>query len=137
MTPLRTRSRYVALALGTIVVGLVVHFAGRSMPNAVRDVIGDALWAIMMTWWVSAAFPRPAASARAAIALGICYAVEMSQLIHTPGLNAVRSTTLGHLVLGSGFDPRDFAAYAFGVVAAWLMERALTSRTQAARGASS
>ena len=38
------------------------------------------------------------------------------------GLDVVRSTTVGHLVLGSGFDPRDFAAYAGGVLAAVTCE---------------
>jgi len=32
---------------------------------------------------------------------------------------------LGQLVLGSGFDPRDLLAYATGVVAALLLERAV------------
>ena len=98
------------------------------MPLAVRDVIGDALWAIMVTWWVSALWPRLAGGGRAALALGICYAVELSQLYHTPGLDAVRGTRLGHLVLGSGFDLRDLAAYALGVLGAVVIERTAASR---------
>ena len=35
----------------------------------------------------------------------------MSQLYHTPTLDAIRATQAGQLVLGSGFDPRDLAAY--------------------------
>jgi hypothetical protein len=44
-----------------------------------------------------------------------CFAVEFSQLIHLPMLDALRRTTLGYLVLGSGFDRRDLAGYAGGV----------------------
>jgi hypothetical protein len=120
----RLRAIYVASALATIVVGLAVHLGGTRLPPAVRDVLGDALWAIMLTWWVSALWPRLARVARAALALGLCYAVEVSQLFHAPGLDAVRRTTLGHLLLGSGFDPRDFAAYALGVLAAVVIDRA-------------
>jgi hypothetical protein len=40
-----------------------------------------------------------------------------------PVLDALRRTTAGHLALGSGFDRRDFAAYAGGVLAAVLLER--------------
>ena len=124
----RLRAAYVASALVTIAVGLAVHFGGSRMSPAVRDVIGDALWAVMLMWWVSALLPRLARVARAGLALGICCAVEVSQLYHTPGLDALRRTTLGHLVLGSGFDPRDLAAYALGVLAAVALERVVASR---------
>ena len=71
---------------------------------------------------------------RAAVALAICFAVEFSQLWHLPILDALRRTTAGHLVLGSGFDLRDFAAYAAGVLAAVLLERA-TERRRAGKPA--
>jgi Protein of unknown function (DUF2809) len=124
----RMRVTYLAAALATIVVGLAVHLCGTRLPLALRDVLGDALWAIMVTWWVSVLSPRLARGARAALALGICYAVELSQLYHMPGLDALRRTTLGHLVLGSGFDLRDLAAYALGVLAAVVIERTVASR---------
>lgn len=124
----RLRSSYVAAALTTIVVGLAVHLGGARLPFGVRDVAGDVLWAIMITWWISALLPRLPGSARAGLALGICCAVEVSQLFHPPGLDAVRRTTLGHLVLGSGFDLRDLAAYTLGVGAAVVIERTVASR---------
>jgi hypothetical protein len=65
---------------------------------------------------------------RAAVALACCFAVEFSQLVHLPALDALRQTTAGHLALGSGFDRRDFAAYAAGVLAAVLLERATARR---------
>lgn len=134
MSPeLRVRASYAVLAIATIVAGLGVHLGGAPMPPATRDVIGDALWAAMLTWWVSALVPRMALGARAALALGACCAVEVSQLYHTPALDAVRGTRLGHLVLGSGFDPRDFAAYALGVLAAAVLERAWRGRRTGTR----
>jgi len=65
---------------------------------------------------------------RATVALACCYAVEFSQLIHTPALDVFRRTTPGHLLLGSGFDPRDLLAYLAGVLAAIAVERALRNR---------
>lgn len=56
--------------------------------------------------------------------VGICFAVEASQLFHTPGLDAFRATTVGQLVLGSGFDSLDLASYTAGVLAAALLESA-------------
>ncbi len=57
------------------------------------------------------------------LALAISLAVELSQLYQADWLNEVRRTTLGHLVLGSGFHPQDLAAYAFGVAAGGLAEK--------------
>ncbi|AHG92776.1 Protein of unknown function DUF2809 (plasmid) [Gemmatirosa kalamazoonensis] len=118
------RGTYVALAVATIAVGLAVHLGGSAMPAAARDFVGDALWAAMIAWWVGAAVPDVALPRRAAVALALCFVVEVSQLYHAPALDAVRGTTLGHLVLGSGFDARDLAAYALGVLVAALIERA-------------
>jgi hypothetical protein len=122
---LRSRIPYVVLALATIALGLVVHWHGHALGGVARDMLGDALWAAMIAWWVAAAAPQARRPVRAAVALAICVAVEASQLYHTPTLDALRGTTAGHLVLGSGFDPRDLVAYALGVLAAVGFERAV------------
>ena len=119
------RLGYLALAVATIAVGLSVHFAGTVLPSPVRDVPGDALWAVMVVWWMGVLAPRAPLWARVGAALAICVLVEASQAVRTPGLDAIRRTTPGHLVLGSDFDPRDFAAYAGGVVAAAIGERVI------------
>ena len=126
-TNARARLTFVALALGTIALGLWVR--GTDTLGAVaRDVLGDALWAMMIAWWIGALTPRSGLAARNGVAFGICLLVELSQLIHTPSLDAVRETTMGRLVLGSGFDPRDIAAYALGVAVAGGSERATRVR---------
>ena len=118
------RLRHVVLAFITVAAGLAVHFIGReTQPPAWRDVLGDALWAAMMFWWIGVAVPRARPAVRATVALGVCVAVELGQLIHSPGLDALRRTTFGRLVLGSGFDARDLVAYAAGVVAAAFLDR--------------
>jgi hypothetical protein len=52
-----------------------------------------------------------------------CYAIEVSQLYQAPWINAIRNTTLGALVLGSGFLWSDLLAYALGVGMAFLIEK--------------
>ena len=123
----RVQLTYVALAVATIVIGLLVHLRGTAFSPDVRDVLGDALWAAMMFWWVSAAVPDASRRKRGLTALAICFAVEVSQLFHTPLLDALRGTWFGRLVLGSGFDSRDLLAYASGVLAALAIERASRS----------
>src|SRR4051794_5882119 len=117
------RLKYVLLALLTIGAGLVVHEFGAGLTPAARDVTGDALWAAMVFWWVSALFPRGRAIVRAAAVFAICAGVEASQLYHTPALDAFRMTTLGQLTMGSGFDWRDFLAYGAGDAVAAAIDR--------------
>lgn len=117
-----SRGTYIALAVGTIGLGLLVHLRAAMLGLAVRDVLRDALWATMIAWLAGAIAPRAALARRSVAALAFCFVVEISQSWHTPGLDAVRRTTMGHLVLGSGFDVRDFVAYAGGVVVAAFLE---------------
>ena len=125
---LRARLPYLALALGTIALGLVVHLRGHALGPALRDITGDTLWAAMVTWLTATLVPDARLRTRAIAALAICFGVEFSQLYHAPVLDAMRGTTAGHLVLGSGFDPRDLAAYAAGITTALLIERWLVRR---------
>jgi hypothetical protein len=122
------RVRYLFLAIGTIAVGMMVHVGGGFLPPVFRDVVGDALWATMMVWWMGVAAPRLPLRTRGLAALAVCVAVEFSQRYHTPFLDALRSTLPGHLVLGSDYDPRDFLAYAAGVVIAVVLVRISTTR---------
>ena len=121
---LHTRLIFGVLALGTIAVGLMVRQLGAAFPSPLRDVIGDALWAMMIFWWIGVLAPGVRLEARAALALAVCWGVEFSQLYHAPSLDGWRQTTLGTLVLGTDFDARDLAAYALGVLAAMMLERA-------------
>ena len=93
------------------------------LPASLRDMLGDALWAMMIYWWIGALAPNAPSVRHAEIALAVCWAVEFSQLIQLPALDALRRTTIGQLTLGTGFDPRDLGAYAVGVLAAWTLER--------------
>jgi hypothetical protein len=125
---LSSRIWFVALAAGTIALGLWVHRGGLGLGATARDVLGDALWAAMMAWWVGAAAPGARLMTRSGVALGICLAVELSQLIHGSAIDTMRRTTLGSLVLGSGFDWRDLLAYAAGVSVAAGLEGLVRGR---------
>jgi hypothetical protein len=122
------RARCVALAVTTIAVGLVVHWRGGALSPAVRDALGDALWAAMVMWIAGAVAPAIRWPLHAAAAFAICVVVELSQLVHFPALDSLRRTTLGQLVLGSGFDPRDFLAYGAGILAAGLLAEMISRK---------
>jgi len=118
------RLRYAAFAVTTTVIGLAVHRVDFGPYPVVRDMLGDALWAMMMFYWLGVLVPPARWRLRTALALAICFGVEASQLYHRPWLDEVRATLPGHLILGSGFDSRDFLSYSLGVAAAALLERA-------------
>lgn len=126
------RLRYLLLACVTIAVGLTVHTGLLPLAFRARDAAGDALWAMMMFWWIGAALPLVRPMVRAWLAIGVCVAVELSQLYHVPWLDAIRATTPGHLVLGSGFDARDLVAYAVGVLVAYCLDRLMHRATPTA-----
>jgi len=102
-----------------IVIVIVLGLASRKYPQALPAVLGkwpgDALWAWMMFLMVGFLRPAWSTAAVAALAAAICFAVEFGQLIRTPWLVALRDTTLGHLVLGSGFHASDLLAYLVGI----------------------
>ena len=123
-----SRPVWVSVALAWIVAGLVVNRAGLGLPPTARDVAGDALWAMMVFAGIGVLLPTRSIRARAAIAIAIAWAVEFSQLYHTATLDAWRQTTAGRLVLGVGFDARDLAAYAAGVLAGIGLELVMRGR---------
>ena len=127
------RVAYVALALGTIVLGLTVHSCGDALGATSRDIVGDIIWGAMIAWWVAAIAPRHSLRARSVAAVVVCFVVELSQLFHTPGLDMLRRTTLGQLTLGTGFDVRDFLAYTVGVLGAAFLERTWRLRGRLSR----
>lgn len=116
------RKQFIGFVVITAAIGLIVHLRGTVLNPTVRDMLGDALWASMIMWLVSALAPRAKLLRRSAAAYAVCVVVETAQLIHTPTLDAARATLAGHLILGTGFDPRDFVAYAIGVACAALIE---------------
>ncbi|UUZ46541.1 DUF2809 domain-containing protein [Massilia sp. B-10] len=59
------------------------------------------------------------------LALAIAWADEFAQLIQWPWLAALRKTTPGHLILGSGFDWVDLIAYAVGIAVAATIDQLL------------
>jgi hypothetical protein len=124
----RGRLTYLAATVATIAIGLLVHLGGARLGPVVRDVLGDALWAAMIVWLTGALAPSARLAVRAVVAYAVCAAVEASQMYHTSAIDAIRATQIGHLFLGSGFDPRDLLAYALGVAGAVLLEVAVVAR---------
>lgn len=60
-------------------------------------------------------FPRWSTPRVAAAALALSYVDELSQLYHAPGIDQLRRSLLGGLILGFGFLWSDIVCYTAGV----------------------
>jgi hypothetical protein len=120
---IRSRLRYAAAVAATIAAGLASRAVARSLPWWLAKNAGDALYATMVFFGIGFLAPQIRTRAAAALALAFCVAIECSQLIHAPWLDAVRDTLPGHLVLGQGFHALDLACYAIGIALGVALER--------------
>lgn len=92
------------------------------LPDIVNTYLGDAIWAAMIYVMVAFVFANRLPKQIAVFSLLFCYAIEVSQLYQAPWINDIRSTTLGALVLGSGFLWSDLLAYSLGVMVTLVVE---------------
>lgn len=118
------RNRKIYLLLIPFVMGLGVLSRKFSylLPDIVNTYLGDAIWAAMIYVMVAFVFANRLPKQIAVFSLLFCYAIEVSQLYQAPWINDIRSTTLGALVLGSGFLWSDLLAYSLGVMVTLVVE---------------
>ncbi len=118
----RSRLWLVVGFVAVIALGLASRKFTWLFPALFGKYPGDSLWALMV--FLGWAWCKPGASTRniAGLAVTTSCLVEFSQLYQASWLNSIRSTTLGHLVLGSTFSWLDIAAYAVGVLVGALID---------------
>jgi hypothetical protein len=124
----RGRAAYIALAILTIVAGLVLRRVPLGLPFVIVKYGGSMMWAAMI-YWIFAAM-RPAASSEG-IALNaslFAVAVEFFKLYHAPVLDAFRRTLAGTLLLGRFFSWWDIAAYLVAIALTAALDRHLIRR---------
>jgi hypothetical protein len=111
----RSRASYFCLALLVVVLGLASRRYRSELPPFIGAYAGDALWAAMVFLLAATLWPNAHSRALALGALGFSFGIEVSQLYHTPWLDALRATRAGALVLGQGFLWSDLLCYTAGV----------------------
>ncbi len=118
----RSRIWLTLLIVAIIAIGLASRKVSGLFPAALANYPGDALWALtayLVIAWIS---PRLSVMQLAGTALVLSFLVELSQLYQAPWINAVRATSVGHLLLGQGFDPLDLLAQTLGVALATIVD---------------
>jgi hypothetical protein len=131
----RERVRLAAAALAVIPLGLLTR-ADLPLPALVASYGGDTLYATLVYLLVALAWNRQPAWRLGLLALGLCVAVELSQLVQAPWLDALRGTLPGRLVLGAGFLWSDLVCYAVGALLGVTLDLALRRRSRLVDAAS-
>ena len=117
----------VALFAVETAIALFVHDA------VVRPFVGDGLAVVLVYCALRAVTPFGVPGAIAA-ALTTAFVIEFGQLIGLLDLLGLRTNRLAAVVLGTGFDPVDFAAYIAGASCAVATETIASFRIQQRRG---
>jgi hypothetical protein len=125
MNPPRRRVVYAIALVLVIAAGLASRRYGNALPPLIATYAGDTLWASMVFVGLGFLFTRWSTGRVAIAALAFSYLDEISQLYHTPWIDAIRATTPGALVLGYGFLWSDLACYTVGVALAAAVEAAV------------
>ena len=112
------------LCLVIIALGLSLrrYGFGLGLPGLVVKYGGSILWAMMVLFIVSIAWPALSRARIIAIAATIAVTVELFRLVHTPWLDAFRLTLAGALLLGRIFSPWDILAYGVGILLGALLD---------------
>jgi Protein of unknown function (DUF2809) len=130
-----------SLCLLVIVSGLALRKfgPGLGLPFPFVKYGGSVLWGTMVFFLVAMATPARSPSGIALISAAVAVGVELFRLVHTPGIDNFRLTTLGALLIGRVFSPWNMLAYGVGIVLGVLLDRlgmsALTSVRSSARNA--
>jgi len=87
------------------------------------DQLGGFFYVLAWIFLILTLFPRwSPGKVTLGVLIGTC-GLEFLQLWHPEPLQALRSTFLGHVVLGSTFSWADFPWYAFGALAGWILAK--------------
>jgi hypothetical protein len=114
----RSQRRYqFGLLLGAMIcapLGYGIRFATGITPEWLNNAAGNVAYESFWIWLILGIWPqlRPLA-----VAITVCLltcGLEVLQLSQEPLLVAARSTTIGRLILGSGFTWEDFPTYFLG-----------------------
>lgn len=113
----KTRGEFLLASLFCILAGLGVRKLAASFPCFLTAYLPDAIWGAMVFCLFGILLPH-APIRQTVFSLLFSYAIECSQLYHAPWIDTVRTTVLGHLVLGSGFLASDLVCYTVGIAVA-------------------
>lgn len=124
------RRLFYVLVTGLVLITGYLSRRWSARDSFVHDYMGDAIWAAMIYFGFRCLLPAAPLRKAFTAALITCFLIEISQLYQAPWLNAIRHTWLGGLILGYVFLWSDLLMYSLGILAAWLTDRFLLTKSR-------
>jgi hypothetical protein len=121
----RNRVTYLTAAIAVVVLGLSSRKYSRVLPEFVVSYGGDTLWALTAFLGVGMLFPKWSTLRVCVTALLFAFAIELSQLYHSPWIDQIRRTMPGGFILGYGFLWSDLLCYVVGISLGCTLEMLL------------
>ncbi len=121
----RSRITYLTAAIAVVVLGLSSRRYSRVLPDFLASYAGDTLWALTALLGVGMLFPRWSTLRVCVTALLFAFAIELSQLYHSPWVDQIRRTMVGGFILGYGFLWSDLLCYVVGISIGCTLEMQL------------
>ena len=126
----RNREFYFVFLLIVLGLGMGIRKFPNLFPSFIAEYFPDALWAIaVFLLFGSLAGTTPSGKILVA-SLTCAIVIEFSQLIHISWLDHFRQSTLGALLLGSGFIWSDILCYLIGICFIALWETLIIPRVR-------
>lgn len=107
------RFRYALAAAAVLLVELFIALYVHD--RLIRPYVGDSLAVVLVYLAVRAVTPLRVGTA-AGLAFGIAALIEFGQYVGLVNLLGLGGSVIARTVLGTGFDPADFLAYAAGAL---------------------
>ena len=117
---MRFDTRYAALTVTLLLVEIAIALFVRDA--IVRPYVGDAL-AVVLVYAGLRTITRLGVVPATALALLTAIVIEFGQYFRLLDHIGLAGNRWARIILGSGFDPQDFVAYAAGAVVVLLVER--------------
>ena len=121
----RSRITYLMAAIAVVVIGLSSRRYSRMLPEFIASYAGDTLWALTAFLVVGMLFPSWSTLRVCITALLFAFAIELSQLYHSPWVDQIRHTMGGGFILGYGFLWSDLLCYVVGISIGCTLEMLL------------
>lgn len=103
------------------VLGIEIVIAQCMHDRFVRPYVGDSL-AVVLVYLALRTVARLRVGTAIAIALAVACGIEVGQYFDLVGMLGLETNRVACLVLGTGFDPQDFGAYAGGAFCVLAVE---------------
>ncbi len=118
---MKARLSYALVALAVFIAEVTIALFVRD--HLIRPYVGDSLAVVLVYLGLRVVTPWPVLPA-VLVSVALATVIEFGQFFHLIDALGLSANPLARIILGTGFDPKDFIAYAIGAVCVLAAESA-------------